>query len=399
MVTTSVIVLLIMLSTTSVLLIASSPSHQKSISVNPVQHSSVAQQQSFDPIHITGNSDFELYGATGLGTPSDPYRFENLSITSNISCIVVEGTTAHFSISNSRLESTGVLGAILFSNVENGKVEDCEIVKAANGITIIDSLYCTIENTSIYDTLNGIYLNRVSNSTIVSSSIFYNNRGILLEVTDHCQIRNNTIYGNWQYGIEIALFSHNNSVYGNSIGWNDLLNPDSHNAIDNGENNFFDDNASVGNYWSDFNESESYTIYGIANSIDSIAQLLEDDVSPIITPLYDTAIDVESVGRTLTWSVYDMFPKSYIILENGFITMREVWPGGDITIGLDYLRIGMHAITITVTDGAGNEASDEVLVSVVSFVLGGIGTELVMIASGLTVTIFVTTILLIKKWS
>ena len=398
-VATSLIVLLIMLSTASGLLVASSHSHLKSISVTPVQYSSVAQFHRIDPIHITRNSDFALFGATGLGTPSDPYRFENLSITSNVTCIVIEGTTAHFSISNSRLETSGVWGAILFSNVENGKVEYCEIINAANGITIIDSLDCTVENTSIYSTLNGIYLNRVSNSTIVGSSIFYNDVGILLERTDHCQIRNNTVYGNWEYGIEILPLSHNNSVYRNSIGWNDFLSPDRHNAIDNGENNFFDDNISVGNYWSDFNESESYMIHGVANSKDSFAQLLEDDVAPIILPLHDSAIDVETVGKTLTWSVYDVFPKSYLILENEMITMRDVWPGGNITIGLDHLRIGTHAITITITDGAGNEASDEVLVSVVSFILGGIGTELVMIASGLTVTIFVITILLIKKLS
>jgi hypothetical protein len=122
-------------------------------------------------------------------------------------------------------------------------------------------------------------------------------------------------------------------------------------------------------------------------------------VTPILVPHYDTAIDVESVGNTLTWLAYDVFPWSYIIAENGQNTIVSVWVGGEITMGLDHLALGTWTITIIITDGAGNETSDEVFVSVVSFILGGIGTELVMIASGLTVASFVMIIILSKKLS
>ncbi|OLS31316.1 MAG: hypothetical protein ThorAB25_04050 [Candidatus Thorarchaeota archaeon AB_25] len=396
-VATSLIVLLFMLSTAGSLVATPSPSYLKSINVTPKGASSVAQYQTAEPIIIRSNSDFALFGATGVGTPSDPYRFENLAISTNLTCIDVEATTAYFVISNCRLEANGVFGAILFTNVENGRVVNCEIIDATYGITVIDSVDISIENTTIYDMDYGIYLSRVSNSTIIGCTTFYNYRGIVLERTDHCQIRDNLIYANWQYGIEIALFSHNNSVYGNSIGWNDIINENMYNVIDTGEDNYFDDNVSIGNYWSDFNESESYVIPGAANSVDSFAQLLEDDVNPILVPLYDTAIDVESVGNTLTWSAYDVFPRSYVIAENAQDRIFSVWLGGEITMGLDHLAVGTYTITIIITDGAGNEASDEILVSVVSFVLGGIGTELVMIASGLTVASFVIIIILSKK--
>ena len=116
-------------------------------------------------------------------------------------------------------------------------------------------------------------------------------------------------------------------------------------------------------------------------------------------PNYDTAIDVDSVDNTLTWLAYDVFPKSYVILENNLERVISVWTGGDISYGLDHLEIGSYIIAVLVVDGAGNEAIDEVLVSVVSFVLGGIGTELVMIASGITVASFVIVVVLSKKLS
>jgi parallel beta-helix repeat protein len=398
-VATSLIVLLIILSFAGILVAAPSPSHLKSINVTPIGTNSVAQYQTAEPIIIRSNSDFATFGATGVGTPSDPYRFDNLAISTNHTCIDVEATTAYFVISNCRLEANGVFGAILFTNVENGRIVNCEIIDATYGVTVINSVDISIENTTVYDLTYGIYLSRVSNSTIIGCSTFYNYRGIVLERTDHCQIRDNSIYANWQYGIEIALFSHNNSVYGNSIGWNDVTSENRYNAIDTGEDNYFDDNVSIGNFWSDFNESESYVIPGAANSVDSFAQLLEDDVNPILVPLYDTVIDVEISGNTLTWLAYDVFPRSYVIAENGRDTIFSVWLGGEITIGLDHLAVGIWTINIIVTDGAGNEASDRILVSVVSFILGGIGTELVMIASGITVASFVMIFILSKKLS
>jgi hypothetical protein len=172
-----------------------------------------------------------------------------------------------------------------------------------------------------------------------------------------------------------------------------------YNALDTGEDNYFDDNISIGNYWSDFNETESYVIPGTANSIDSFAQLLEDDVTPVIVPNYDTAINVDIVGNTLTWLAYDVFPKNYMILENNLERVISVWTGGEVSYGLDHLEIGSYSIAVIVTDGAGNEAIDEIIVSVVSFILGGIGTLEVMIASGITVASFVIVVILSKRLS
>ena len=396
---TSLMVLLIMFTTAGGLAASLSYSSLKSIKVTPLESSSLSQLEAADPIHIRENLDFTRFGATGFGNSSDPYRFENLIISSNSTCIIIEDTTAHFVISNCRLETGGYSEAIIFANVENGRVVNCEITDVAYGITVVDSSDVSFENSSIYDSSYGISLTGVLNATISGCALFYNFRGIVLDRSNQSLIRDNSIYANWQNGIQIGFGSNNNSIYGNSIGWNDVTNDQRHNAIDTGEDNYFDDNVSIGNLWSDFNESESYVIPGTASSLDSFAQLLEDNVTPIVVPGYDTAIDIESVGNTLTWLASDLFPRSYIILENNQERVISVWTGAEVSYGLDHLEIGSYSITVVLVDGAGNEATDEVLVSVVSFILGGIGTVEVMIASGITVASFVIVVILSKRLS
>ena len=68
-----------------------------------------------------------------------------------------------------------------------------------------------------------------------------------------------------------------------------------------------------------------------------------------------------------------------------------------MTFDLDHLIVGTYMISITVSDGAGNSATDSISVIVVEFILGGLGTELVMIASGITLVVFLVMIVLVKK--
>lgn len=396
---TSLIVFLIMLSTAGSLAATSSHSHLESINMTPIGTNSVAQYQTAEQIVIRSNSDFALFGATGIGTPSDPYRFENLQISNTESCIQIQDTTAYFVISNCKLESTDSAPVLIFDNVENGRVEYCEITGDTTGLDLMESRDCSVVESLFYGTFIGVMLLYTSNCTVIDNSMHNNVRGIIIEQSDHCDILNNSIYKNSNHGIEIASYSHNNTIYGNSIGWNDFALGIGVNVIDNGEDNTFDDNSSIGNFWSDFNESEIYQIPGSGGSNDTYAQILEDLQRPIILPLDDIAIDVELTGNTITWLVYDQFPESYVVEEDEVETSAAVWNGGNITIGLDHLTVGTHSIIIRVYDGAGNSISDELLVSAESFLLGGIGTVLVMIASGITVVSFVIIVLLVKRLS
>lgn len=367
---------------------------QTTVSVRPLSQTILAQYDTHAPIVITSNADFAANGATGVGTRSEPYTFKNLRIAATGVCIEVRDTTAFFAISNCKLQSGVADPAIWFQDVENGKVENCDVFGGSSSLELNQVTDCSATGNSFYGGHNGVLLFNSHNNTIIDNEIHNNQRGVMLDWTDHCAIVNNSIYSNSGYGIEVAVYSSNNTIYGNSFGWNH-----DENALDDGEDNNFDDGVSIGNLWSDYNSSESYQILGLRGNIDNFADILIDTTAPVIVPQYDTAIDIESNGNTITWLVGDQFPAYYIIEENDAQVILGIWSGGEITFDLDHLDIGTYAITITIYDGAGNSASDGIFVSVVSFLLGGLGTELVMIASGITVTSFIIIIILIKKLS
>ena len=378
---------------------------EESVTVSQVQNHIISQYQTSTAINISGNSEFVSVSASGVGTRSDPYIIENLFISSSGRSIYVRNTNAYFIIYNCILESGNSLPAIQFDNVENGQIILTEIRKrlttSTSGIQISNSQDCLVSNTSIYGSWNGIHLYSVSNSTIANSTLFSNNRGLLFESSSYIQVVNNSIFLNSNTGLEIWGSSHNNTVYGNTIGWNGQPTWEyESNAVDNGDDNHFDDGISVGNAWSDFNGTSPYEIAGSGGAIDSYPELLEDTEDPVILGPSDTVIDVETSGNTLNWTTFDEFPRSYSLqIDSGAVAEGRDWNEGDITIGLDSLGVGTYRYVLTFYDCAGNSASDEVVVTVISFVLGGIGTELVMIASGITVVCFVVIILLIKRLS
>ncbi|MFW9788391.1 MAG: right-handed parallel beta-helix repeat-containing protein [Candidatus Thorarchaeota archaeon] len=392
---TTLLLSVLVLSFTANIAVTTNQFGLKTITLN-LNSETIPAQTDREPMVLTSNADFALLGATGVGTPSDPYTFDGLRIQSTDTCIRIQNTTAYFVISNSFFETDNSVPAIEFDNVENGRVEQCVITGGSNGVIFYDSLDCEVIDCIIYSCYYGVTFINTSNSSIVETNIHNNEKGILMEHSDHVDIVNNSIYSSTDFGLEVAFYSHNNSIYGNDIGWN---NSGDENVLDSGADNVFDDGVSVGNRWTDFNGTEPFTIPGTGGSVDNFAQLLEDTTNPVLSELLDMAIDVDSVGNTVTWSGFDEFPESYILKYNDLNVESAVWNGYDITYNLDELEVGTHIIKLEVYDGAGNMASDEILVSVVSFVLGGIGTELVMIASAVTVVSFLIIVVLIKKLS
>ncbi len=369
------------------LLLSIDQSYTQHASITQIKDHTTSQYETSQPIVIENNSDFLALGVSGSGVVDDPYVIENLKISSVESCITVRGTTAHFTIFDCILETVrSVESTILFDDVENGRVELCEIRDGYTGISILNSRFCSVENTSIFETSEGIYFYAVENCTIMNSQIVMNDRAVDFDISTYCQLTNNSIYSNWQHGLDLSFLSNNNSVLGNMIGWNGI------NALDYGEGNVF-----RGNAWSDFNGTSPYRLPGTSESIDTSPLLLLDLNPPNIVQLPDIGIDVETSGNSMTWEVSDEYPCSYSIQIDDLSYEVSVWIGDDITLSLDSLVIGTHAITLALFDGANNTAVDEVYVTVISFILGGIGTELVMIASGITVATFVVIVLLVKK--
>ncbi|MFW9770387.1 MAG: right-handed parallel beta-helix repeat-containing protein [Candidatus Thorarchaeota archaeon] len=352
-----------------------------------------------NPIVIDSDADFAALGATGVGTRADPYVLENLYISTIGTCITVTGTTSFFRIYNCILESDPNSPVIQFNDVENGQIVLCEIVGGSSGVEFLSAVDCTIANSTIYQCWYGIRLNLSQNCTIAYSRIFNNHRGLLFDSGEFTQVESNTIYSNNENGLEFAWTTNNNTVVGNRFGWNGMSGFLQENALDHGEDNHFDDGVSRGNSWSDFNGTTPYSILGTSGNNDSFPELLEDNNVPYIYEHMDTAIDVETTGNILAWIVSDEFPHQYRIEIDGNPLISSSWNGDSIRVSLDELPVGSYLYVVTVSDAAGNHANDQVYVNVVSFVLGGIGTELVMIASGLTVAIFLVMMLIIKKLS
>ena len=390
---TLVLMMLLILSTAGSVVIATSQSNNRVLSISPAKRTMIAQYEISEPLIIQSNMDFEALGATGTGTLLDPFTFDGLQISNASSCIQVVNTTAYFVISYCKLESDDTYPVIVFDNVENGQVEHCEVSGLSTGIDIWQSQDCNVIESSFVGVWHGVRVRSSSSCLVLENTIRSNQRGIFFQDSEFCDVLNNSLYDNSEYGVFIDIFSHNNSVYGNSIGWN------ARNVWDVGVNNTFDDGVSLGNAWSDYNASEPYLIPGTGGAIDAYAELLNDTMNPSIVPLEDIAIDVESVGNTLSWMVYDLYLVSYAIVEDNVITVNSIWIEGNVIYGLDHLRVGTHSITLVLTDASGNIATDEVLVTAVSFLLGGIGTEFVLYASGVTVACFIIIILLIKKLS
>jgi len=350
-----------------------------------------------DPrIDISSNAQLAEQSSAGVGTRSDPYIIEGKIINAS-NCINIYDTTAFFIIRDSEFIhdtsefAEGAIPNIRFLQVEHGIIENCYIQGGDIAIEMRASANCSIIGSTVYDAYNGIVLDSSSSIVIVNCSIFGNNIGVVIFTSNFCNIITSSIYSNIQYGVYVTVFSENNTIAGNSIGWNFM------NAQDNGVDTLFTDGINIGNEWSDYNSSALYTVSGSANSNDTSATLLTDSIGPTINEIADLIIEVDINGNTITWLPSDRFHFRYQIFVNNYSMESGTWDGRAITFSLDGLDIGTQTILIHVTDGAGNIASDEVVVSVMSFILGGIGTELVMLASGVTVVIFLLVIIIIKK--
>jgi parallel beta-helix repeat protein len=349
--------------------------------------------QTTTPITIVGNIELSQRSTGGVGTRSEPYLISSQSIiSSGYYCISVQNTTAFFTVRNCDLKSamTGS-SSILFNNVENGMVENCLVRGGSGGASLSNCTDCIIKESTFFDCTAGISITRSDNCTILDCNAYVNEWGIQINSSNGSLVTNSSIYSNSNFGVRIDAYSDGTMIYRNNIGWNGL------NAYNDGENTEFTNGINIGNAWSDYNDSEVYEVPGFYPTTDSFASLLTDTESPIINSPFDKVFDVESNGETLTWAASDDFVFSYVLRINDVPQNAELWDGREITISLDSLPAGSHTLVMTVRDAAGNNASDEVIVTAVSFMFGGLGTELVIWGSVVTVAFFILIVIIIKK--
>jgi parallel beta-helix repeat protein len=348
--------------------------------------------QTEEPVVIDGNTELAQRSTGGVGTRSDPYLIVGLNINvSSGSCITLQDTTSFFVIRACVLSSRAQQDPIInFNTVEHGAIENCYLTGGSSGVQFIFCTDCSIRESACVDNHNGITIESSDNCTVVDCIAHSNNIGLLIGARDSLVV-NSSIYRNLERGVNIRSYSERTRVYQNNIGWNPV------NAYNDSNSTEFTNGVDAGNAWSDYSGTGGYSILGGASEIDLFPSILVDAVSPTINSPYDQAFDVESSGETLTWIASDDFPYTYLLYIDGISQDILPWDGRPIIISLDDLPEGTYRMVMQVSDAAGNTETDEVIVTAVSFMLGGIGTELVIWASALTVVIFIVVIVVIKK--
>jgi parallel beta-helix repeat protein len=202
---------------------------------------------------------------------------ENLCLDSEDVAQVILVNCNNVSLSGATLQD-GTWGAVIAYS-QRCSIHESELVdNNLGGVYICCSQDVIISQNTItgnrqYPGLeNGGIKLRVAYGCNITGNLVYKNEGdgVLLNESSGCLIYNNLVANNTGYGIRVD--GNNNLVYGNAIGWNAAGN-----AFCDGFGNFwYFAEQELGNYWSDYEGEERYTIEGNADSEDRYPNSLTD---------------------------------------------------------------------------------------------------------------------------
>jgi len=258
--------------------------------------------------------------------------------------------------------------------------DNCGITSISNETKIVDCVFSDNSNPSIV--LSG-YNNFIQNCSMFQSA---NNGGLYLSSASNNTITNNVIFGNQDHGIFLHGTSNNliidNVIENNSVGiyctwWKNQLNQIFHNnfigndinAIDETMNNSWD-NGKEGNYWDDYNGSDTnddgigdtpYNISGSGENQDCYPLMLPYGMTKLtitIQPgLFKLSMLIKNVGNITAFNVqWNMTIVGFILFGkevSGFLP-KNLLPGEEVRVTSNKLFIGLGRIVITTTAWADN---------------------------------------------
>ncbi|MHA1494170.1 MAG: right-handed parallel beta-helix repeat-containing protein [Candidatus Thorarchaeota archaeon] len=223
-----------------------------------------------------------------------------------------------------------------------------------NPIYLRDTSYGMIENNLIHDNSDSLELYVVNYLEIVNNTISGSaSDGLYLDFTSGVIIRDNRIYGNTGYGLNVQSFTLYSEIYNNMIGFNGAGN-----ALDNGIYNEWDDDIGTGNIWSDYaDDGLYYYISGMGVDYYPLGFLSRPD---------DVQYTVDEAVPAVTWNVRLPNPDSYTILWD-----HAVIADGSLNSSLDHLSnaidglsVGIYNLTLVVNDESGYSLIDTVIITV-----------------------------------
>jgi len=209
------------------------------------------------------------------------YLTSNITNHSGISCIEFYDITGiTFDCQGNRIIGQGLVNddyGVFLNHSTNNTIANCKVSLFDVGINLwYSDSNAIMNNTANNNNWNGIYLLLSDNNTLIRNTVNNNNDiGIVIYESNNNTLINNTAnfhnYGihTWysnnnkliqnilnsnDYGIYLVSNSNPLITYNNSVYHNNLIN-NSQNAFDDGSNSW--DNGSEGNYWDDYNGTDS----------------------------------------------------------------------------------------------------------------------------------------------
>jgi len=91
-----------------------------------------------------------------------------------------------------------------------------------------------------------------------------------------------------------------------------------------------------------------------------------DDIDPTINSPPNVEVFVGGSGQEITWEVSDLHPGEYTAMVDDAVSATGTWTSGDLSVDVDGLTAGYHAVTMTIYDADGNSATDIVEILVIS---------------------------------
>ena len=164
---------------------------------------------------------------------------------------------------------------------------------AVTGIKLSSSNYNNVEDNYCSYNYKGIELDTSSNNNILENEIDDNSYGLYLKDSENNILHKNFILKNTHQAVEMMSGADNNLIYENIFLANSIATPSQ--CYDGGLNNmWYNQLLSLGNYWSDWDGSEYYSIPGSAQPKD-----LYPSEYPLIPP-------VISLVNSVPLNIYDL---------------------------------------------------------------------------------------------
>jgi parallel beta-helix repeat protein len=329
-------------------------------------------------IHIDGNEYGQLLVTNSTDSWIEGGNFDNVGnpvqIGHSLGCIIEATEINHCACaiyterSNNTYIFANVAQDIMEFGIQINESANCVVMNCnVSNAEYVGILVMMSYNTSLFYNLvincgdPAIAVFESEESSIHNNFVEYNEgTGIELGGSTHSCIENNIVKHNSGKGIQISWGEYY-TIYQNEIGFNLAGN-----AYDDGSNNAWDDGVSIGNKWSDYGGSGYYYINGTAGSVDHYPSSFEISEVPTIDHPPDLTYMFGTTGHYITWSAYSSDPSFYIVYKDGSVFVNTIWFGSNVNVNVDALTIGTFTFTIIVGDTFGQNATDTVVVNVVS---------------------------------